>query len=258
MVEQLLLEVPAHQQTTGTFREEVWKSLFEQIIPKKFCISQGVFIIDSEGHISREVDLAIYDEQYTPYIFNYGKIKFIPIEAAAVVAQCKSSNLNQADLSEWVEKIKKLRTSLNSVIRTMGNLIDNNDEASSFRKGQSATRPIRILCCTAESIKEEITDLFDITLHLNRDGKKLVKTIPYESNDYYFWYRDLNHYQSDTQDEMKSISRKLADLNITCEGNNVLLSLIFQLNQMLMIINNPMLFPHQSYAKMFRGCINGK
>ena len=70
-------------------RDRVWKSLFEMIIPKKYCIEQSVFIIDSYGNISREVDLAVYDEMYTPYIFNYGEIKFIPIEAVAVVVQCK-------------------------------------------------------------------------------------------------------------------------------------------------------------------------
>ena len=35
------------------------------------------------------------------------------------------------------------------------------------------------------------------------------------------------------------------------EEENVILSLIFQLNQLLMVINNPMLFPHHAYAKRF-------
>ena len=32
---------------------------------------------------------------------------------------------------------------------------------------------------------------------------------------------------------------------------NVLMSLIFQLNQLLMVINNPMFFPHHAYAECF-------
>jgi hypothetical protein len=253
LVQQLQLEVHGHAPTTGTYREEVWKGLFEKIIPKKFCISQGVFIIDSKGHISREVDLAIYDEQYTPYIFNYGKIKFIPIEAAAVVIQCKSINPDKANLSEWVDKIKNLKTSLNAVVRVMGQLVNNNDKDSKFRKGQSATRPIRILCCTVQtkSISKEIADLFDITLHIDKNGSRLIKTMPNENNDYAFWHKDLNNPELSIDD----MSKKLSDLNIDHEGNNVILSLIFQLNQLLMIINNPMLFPHQSYSDMFRKCI---
>ncbi len=41
---------------------------FLRIIPKKFNTTRFVFIIDSKENISKEVDIAIYDEQYTPYI----------------------------------------------------------------------------------------------------------------------------------------------------------------------------------------------
>ena len=122
IVNQLKLSVPAHNSTTGTYREEVWRSLFEQIIPKKFVIEQGVFIIDSYGSISKEVDLVIYDESYTPYIFNYGAIKFIPIEAVTAVIQCKSTNVSAKGTSkkiriveEWVNYIDDLKTSTENI-----------------------------------------------------------------------------------------------------------------------------------------------
>ena len=44
----------------GGFREDIWREMFQQIIPKKFVIEQSVFIIDSNGKVSREVDLAIF------------------------------------------------------------------------------------------------------------------------------------------------------------------------------------------------------
>ena len=38
-------------------------------------------------------------------------------------------------------------------------------------------------------------------------------------------------------------------------GKNIsLLSFNLQFNQLLMLINNPMLFPHQDYAKLFQEC----
>jgi hypothetical protein len=258
LVQQLQLEVHGHHLTTGTYREEVWKSLFEQIIPKKFCIKQGVFIIDSKGHISREVDLAIFDEQYTPYIFNYGKIKFIPIEAVAVVVQCKSTRLDEEDLSEWAGSINKLKTSLNSFARVMGQVINNNEKDSFASKAQSATRPVKILCCTAKSINKKIAELFDISLHLAKGGNSLFKIMPEENRTYDCWYKELNHYKSGSDIDVKPTPKRLSDLRITDDEENVLLSLIFQLNQMLMIINNPMFFPHQSYVEMFRKCITGQ
>ncbi|URZ15118.1 DUF6602 domain-containing protein [Clostridium felsineum] len=267
VVDQLFLDTPNHQLTAGTYREEVWKDLFEKIIPKKFCIDQGVFIIDSNGNISDEVDLAIFDEQYTPYIFNYGKIKFIPIEAVAVVIQCKSVELKTKDLGEWIKSIDKLTTSLNSIVRVMPGLVDNNIENEKNTKSQTSTRPIRILCCIGRNgeIKEAAINMFDICLCVNKDKNSLKKVIKNESDTYYQWYESLNHYKVERfgnnmqlyQDKKNTkgkdiktslLSIKIVDNN---ENENVILSLIFQLNQLLMLINNPMLFPHESYATLF-------
>ena len=79
-VNQLFFQT-THGSTIGRYREKIWEEMFESIVPKKFVIEQSVFIIDSKGNVSNEVDLAIFDEMYTPYVFRYGEIKFIPIEA---------------------------------------------------------------------------------------------------------------------------------------------------------------------------------
>lgn len=276
LVNQLNMETPNHQLTTGTYRETVWKSLFEQIIPRKFCIDQGVFIMDSHQNISAEVDLAIFDEQYTPYIFNYGKIKFIPIEAVAVVIQCKGKSLDKENLSDWVGSIKELKTSLNSVARVMTGLVDNElekayknfvDPGNKFpdrqRKAQTATRPVIILCSTKPEVPKDIASIFDITLNI-KNGT-LQKSLSGESKSYDDWYRELNHYGLErfAEDKVKYEDLIKNDIPLTdksltslkvCGKNgeeNVIMSLIFQLNQMLMLINNPMLFPHVAYAEMF-------
>lgn len=280
IVRQLCLSTPNHHLTTGTYREAVWESLFEMMIPHKFCISQGVFIIDSYGGVSYEVDLAIYDEMYTPYIFNYGKIKFIPIEAVAVVIQCKSCTIEKANLESWVNRIKNLKPSLDSVLRVISGLIDNNiverDKEGYKKKVQTATRPIFILCRAHEqlgdkkaaNIPAEITKLFDITLYA--DGTKLIKTISNENDwTYTQWYDELCHYNleryehegigaqhdiplSEVKKQSLEVNRTLSELRVTDKENeNVLMSLTFQLNQLLMILNNPMAFPHAAYAKRF-------
>ena len=285
LVNQLRLETPNHQLTTGTYREAVWRSLFEQIIPRKFCIDQGVFIIDSCGKISAEVDLAIFDEQYTPYIFNYGKIKFIPIEAVAVVIQCKGQRLGKENLGAWVQSIEDLKTSLSSVARVMKGLVDNDlentyklysgaedDQKWNHTKAQTSTRPIRILCSTTtHKVPFKISNLFDISLSiLNIKNGTFRKTMSGEGENYDYWYRDLNHYGlnrfANDEEKYKAIvnkgkpltAKKLTDLKISGKDGeeNVIMSLIFQLNQMLMLVNNPMLFPHEAYAKMFNDSIS--
>lgn len=284
IVNQILLNVSNQYPTAGSYRETVWKFLFEMMIPKKYCIEQGVFIIDSYGHVSKEVDLAIFDEMYTPYIFNYGEIKFIPIEAVAAVVQCKSNTINKKvanAIIEWEKSIDSLFTSMDSVARIAVKMVDNN-EASAKSTMQTATRPIKILCAmaTMKSLKQFEED-FDIILTVDKKNKRLLKYIKGKKDSLGSWNASLNHSLKNNTgipeiDEeiglrekrkieynSKSRNNLLQELAVgRAENNeiieeNVLLSLIFQLNQLLMILNNPMLFPHRAYAKCFTKVLSG-
>jgi len=267
ILKQLLLETPNHHSTSGTHREKVWESLFRQIIPKKFSIAQSVFIIDSVRgtQVSPEVDLVIYDEQYTPYIFNYGSIKFIPIEAVSVVIQCKSKNVsNKKDtniLEDWVTRLEKLDTNAESIAR-MANII-----STSSVPTQTSTRPIKILCALAKcSDKEKKPKYgFDISIYpekIKRNNNEYKLSIDYSEDikNLYYAYNRFNNKGKEVLKE-ENLNESMAALNSkninTLEvKDNSILSLIFQLNQLLMLINNPMLFPHQAYVNMFNNEVN--
>lgn len=203
-----------HGGIVGHYREKIWAQMFQNIIPKKFVIEQSVFIIDSYGKVSKEVDLAIFDEMYTPYVFKYYDLKFIPIEAVAVVVQCKSKNMETQNLKEWKESISNLHTSSRSLVRIQSCL------ASGGVPTQTATRPLCILCC----LNNELQNLTEFDAIIRANEKEDISTY------------SLGKY--------------------TVHDNGSELSLMtfnFQLNQLLMLINNPMLFPHIAYAEMFSG-----
>lgn len=280
---QILLDVSNHYPTQGSYRENVWKTLFEMIVPKKYCIEQSVFIIDSYGNKSKEVDLAIFDEMYTPYIFNYGEIKFIPIEAVAAVVQCKSKSVDYADVSGWRESIEALFTSMDSVARTASSMTDNL-EPTPMPVTQTATRPIMILCAIEPINKISVLiEEFDIILSVSEIGevKRLNKYIRGEENSLKEWNDSLNNAleKKDCDNQYiinEKVQRKkkkkivseaqrpefLQNLKVEKidkygqKHENVLLSLIFQLNQLLMVLNNPMLFPHKAYAERFNQILN--
>jgi len=256
IVSQLLLETPNHQLTTGTYRETIWMSLFKQIIPHKFSIKQGVFIMDSNGNTSAEVDLVIFDEQYTPYIFNYGEICFIPIEAIAVVVQCKSFTLDDKNLTAWVKTIDQLKTSNNSIARLATSIAINESVPT-----QKSTRPIKILCYLSEQKPcQKAKDRgFDIELCAVKCENKLNIKFDNAVDNLDKAFLNLNFHQ--LEDDNKGNNRlkgidALKDIRLQEQfavKDNNLLSFIFQLNQLLMLINNPLLFPHQSYVKLFNG-----
>ena len=55
------------------------------------------------------------------------------------------------------------------------------------------------------------------------------------------------------EDKLGKISLKDYEVLDENEENISLLTFNFQLNQLLMLINNPILFPHRAYVKMFNG-----
>jgi len=279
LVTQLSYEVE-HGVTTGSNREEIWVDFFRRIVPKKFNIARSVFIIDSYSESSKEVDIAIYDEQYTPYIFNYGNIKFIPIEAVAAVVQCKSKQLHSEKLLKWIKSITNLKTSQNSIARLANGMHVGINENENGKRIQIATRPIKILCYISKrktaNKEHKGRDSFDIVINAyqekKRDNNKEKKgtnikneRFAYLGNLKILFKKDKNLYnvlcrynrnnedytdKYDTQEELKE--RKISDYAVSKEKEEyTLLSFIFQFNQMLMLINNPMFFPHKAYVDMF-------
>lgn len=279
IVNQLKLYNEFHSTTTGSSREEIWRELFETIIPKKFVIEHSVFIIDSKYHVSKEVDLAIIDNMYTPYIFHYGNVKFVPIEAVAAVIECKSQSVDLGDkkneksnndegekklkgLSAWCESIEALKTSNKSIVRMASGIVIG-DEPSNRPLTQTSTRPIKIFCgfntkkLNNEKGIEDIKKYFDFVLSANSECEEIgVYTSNMELSE---WYSKLNHYERNYEGDESIIKWKMSE-SINCgkyevkdNDKNVvsLLTLNFQLNQLLMLINNPMPFPHLDYAKMF-------
>lgn len=277
LVTQLNYNVSNQDLTAGTYREEIWADFFRRIVPKKFNIARSVFIIDSKENISKEVDIAIYDEQYTPYIFNYGLIKFIPIEAVAAVVQCKSRSLDNVDLLNWTDSIDNLQTSNDSIVR-LATYIHIGKE-SICDAIQTATKPIKILCHipTNETSNDDTNGrkYFDIVIEAYQNSKSSKEQNQNQNNTEYngnlkinFSDENLfdvlkNYNQADKKElahlkedkKLKSetlVNRKISDYVIhRGKEEYSLLSFIFQFNQMLMMINNPMFFPHKAYVDMF-------
>lgn len=257
LVAELFMRVNEHPLTAGTHREKVWKALFEQIVPKKFCIEQGVFLLDSKGRVSRETDLAIFDEQYTPYIFRNRNIKFIPIEAVSAVVQCKSKQYDRTNIEKWIKSIADLKPQNTGIAGSVyGTFITNEN-----RK----LRPLRILCgMFSESLdsiekmmknpqgaEDTCTDLIvcassrdkGLTLHHRFDNLGELAT-------------SLANLKLEGIDDECAQSFKMNVADYYGNEKCALLSLMLHVNQCLMFINNPMLFPHRAYAKLFNGLDN--
>ncbi|WP_059050888.1 DUF6602 domain-containing protein [Paenibacillus senegalimassiliensis] len=278
----------AHPGLTGSYREEMWVKFFRDIIPQKFSFVHGAMIIDSKGGISNEVDIAVIDEQYTPYIFQYHTLKLIPIEAVSMVIECKSTDLPSKQLKAWADKIDNLDAKNTGIARMATGYATGVTNAT-----QTKSRPIKVLVSIKNSVQDStITNMtndlgqhFDFIIQEQTDKdsseSRFEVQVKNEDKTLGWWGRRLNQHVTDeqenpdleivlnpgkqllTDDQLKSledggvnlmlpqqsITNTLENLKIP---QNPLLTLNLQLNQLLMLVNNPMLFPHFAYAKAFK------
>ena len=196
MVEEIEL-ASIHDTITGNYREEMWMNFFRSIIPKKYCLAQGVMIIDSYGRVSKEVDIAVYDEQYTPYVFQYNTLKFIPIEAVSVVIECKSTSLNKAKLVSWANSISKLETNQRGLARFAQGYTSGMGSST-----QKRTQPVKILVTMhnitekndRKNLKYDLNNLFDLIVAKSslKEGQKFNILIKNKDKSLLWWGERLN------------------------------------------------------------------
>lgn len=104
----------AHPGTKGDASERVWNSLFNEYLPARYR-SDKAHVVDSRGEFSQEIDVVIYDRQYSPFILHYEGQVIIPAESVYAVFEAKqTANRNHIRYAQGkVRSVRGLhRTSL--------------------------------------------------------------------------------------------------------------------------------------------------
>jgi hypothetical protein len=103
-----------HSSSKGDASEDVWLQLFNEYLPDRYQ-SDKAHVVDSEGMFSDQIDIVVYDRQYSPFIFIYGGQKVIPAESVYAIFEAKQSiNASNVDYAHGkVASVRKLhRTSI--------------------------------------------------------------------------------------------------------------------------------------------------
>ena len=66
-----------HPGTKGDSLENVWIDWLRKYLPNRYCVDKAI-VIDSEGQLSDQIDLVIYDRQYSPRLYDRNEIIYIP------------------------------------------------------------------------------------------------------------------------------------------------------------------------------------
>lgn len=103
-----------HPGTKGDASEHVWRELLQTYLPRRYQ-AETAHVVDSDGTFSEQIDVVVFDRQYSPFIFHFEKQIIIPAESVYAVFEAKQT-INASQVAYAQKKIasvrKLLRTSL--------------------------------------------------------------------------------------------------------------------------------------------------
>ncbi|WP_153799676.1 DUF6602 domain-containing protein [Foetidibacter luteolus] len=104
----------AHPGTKGDASEAIWLQMLQKYLPERYR-AEKAHVVDSKGTFSDQMDVVIFDRQYSPFIFNFDGQYIIPAESVYAVFEAKQS-INAGYVKYAQEKIESVqnlhRTSL--------------------------------------------------------------------------------------------------------------------------------------------------
>src|SRR5258707_5656170 len=66
-----------HGPTAGAATEQQWLAVFERYLPRRYRAASA-FVIDSRGHLLSQIELAAFDNLYSPLLFPHASGLPIP------------------------------------------------------------------------------------------------------------------------------------------------------------------------------------
>ncbi len=96
-----------HVVDKGDNAEENWIKWFKNYLPKRYKAAKAT-IIDCQGNVSDQIDVVLYDGQYSYLAFNQNGILYIPAESVYAVFEVKQS-INKSYMEYAGNKAESVR-----------------------------------------------------------------------------------------------------------------------------------------------------
>src|SRR6266540_7086056 len=100
-------KVLTHPVSKGDSSEADWLNALRDHLPHRYQASKA-FVIDSMGRKSEQIDIVIYDRQYTPILYNKNDQRLIPAESVYAVFEVRPT-LNRKNILYAGKKAASVR-----------------------------------------------------------------------------------------------------------------------------------------------------
>ena len=103
-------EAVDHGGTLGDETELAWRDFLAGVLPNRYQVADG-FVVDADGRRSDQIDVIVFDRQYSPPLFMGGRVQYVPSESVYAVFEIKQKidNRNLRLASSKAASVRKLR-----------------------------------------------------------------------------------------------------------------------------------------------------
>lgn len=152
-----------HPGSKGDSLENTWIEWLRNYLPNRYSVDKA-FVIDSDGQLSDQIDIIIYDCWFTPFVFNQNGMKYIPAEGVYAVFEVKPDIKGSVEKMSYIEYASKKIESVRKLKRTSTSMINSGNTAPA----RPLTKIIGGILCSTNSythqddnktIKSHLSDL---------------------------------------------------------------------------------------------------
>jgi hypothetical protein len=106
-----------HPGSKGDASEFRWVKIFKRYLPKRYQVAKA-FAVDSNGTISKQIDILIFDRQYSPFLLNQDDSLYVPAESVYATIEVKQE-INK----NYLESAGEGAASVRSLFRTSDQIV---------------------------------------------------------------------------------------------------------------------------------------
>ena len=112
-----------HPGSKGDALENAWIEWLRKYLPNRYSVDKAI-VIDHTGDTSHQMDIVIYDNWFTPFIFSQNGFHYIPAEGVYAVFEVKPDISGSSDGKTNVEYAGEKIESVRRLLRTSTNMIN--------------------------------------------------------------------------------------------------------------------------------------
>lgn len=112
-----------HPGSKGDSLENAWIEWLRKYLPSRYSVDKAI-VIDSEGNTSQQIDIIVYDNWFTPFMFSQNEFRYIPAEGVYAVFEVKPDIRGACEGKSYIEYAGEKIESVRKLKRTTTNMIN--------------------------------------------------------------------------------------------------------------------------------------